>query len=243
MGYKKNSWYVMSKIIFSGLESSGKSLQLAMQMEKVVKRNAKWFQRTGQVRPIYSNMIFEPHFKKAAEDLGVPLLEWENLDDLIKISNADVFIDEVGNYFDSRSWPDLSLDVRRWITQGAKAGVEIYGAAQDFAQVDLAFRRLVNELWHVNKMIGSRRPSPTKPPVKRIWGLCSMRELNPRGYKEDKKEFENDSFFPRFFFIRRYYCEIFDTLQFIKRSKPATMKHSERFCEDEVCGFKKVIHA
>jgi len=232
----------MSKIIFAGLESSGKSLQLARQAEKIVLRNAKWREQSGIVRPIYSNMIFSQDFKDGATELGIPILEWENLDDLVKISNADVFIDEVGNYFDSRSWTDLSLDVRRWITQGAKAGVEIYGAAQDFAQVDIAFRRLVNELWQVTKLIGSPRPAATKPPVKRIWGVCLMRELDPRAYKEDEKRFASDSLLPKFFFIRRFYCEIFDTLQFIKKTKPATMKHVERFCEDPACGFKKVSH-
>jgi len=232
----------MSKVVFAGLESSGKSLQLAMQAEKIVLRNAKWREDSGIVRPIYSNMIFSKDFKQGAKDLGVPLLEWENLDDLVKISNADVFIDEIGNYFDARSWPDLSLDIRRWITQGAKAGVEIYGAAQDFAQVDIAFRRLVNELWQVTKLVGSARPAATKPPVKNIWGVCLMRELDPRGYKEDEKRFASDSILPKFFLIRRYYCEIFDTLQFIKKTKPATMKHVERFCEDAGCGFKKVSH-
>jgi len=232
----------MSKIIFSGLESSGKSLRLAMEAERLVLRNAKWREKSGKIRPIYSNMEFSQSFSNGATELGIPLRYWENLDDLVQISNADVIIDEVGNYFDSRLWPDLSQDARRWITQGAKAGVEIYGAAQDFAQVDIAFRRLVNELYHISKLLGSPRPAPTKPPVEKIWGVCIMRELDPRGYKEDEKRFASDSLLPKFFFIQRQYCEIFDTSQFIKKSKPATLKHVERFCEDDKCGFKKISH-
>jgi len=50
------------KVIFSGLESSGKSLKLAMTVVDLVHRNAKWNKITGKSRPIVSNMRFSPHF-------------------------------------------------------------------------------------------------------------------------------------------------------------------------------------
>jgi len=181
-------------------------------------------------------------FDHVTKELGVPISYWKNLDELIGYDNCDIIIDEVGTYFDSRLWSDLSLDVRRWLTQGAKSGIEIYGSAQDFAQVDLAFRRLVNHLYHITKMLGSARPSATKPPVKRIWGICSMRELNPREYKEDKKSFDKTQLFPSFFFIERKYCEIFDTTQKIARSTAPPYKHIERLCEADNCGYHRTIH-
>jgi len=231
------------KVIFSGLESSGKSLKLAMVATELVERNSKWAEKTGTQRPIYSNLKFAPHFKEYAESKNVPIYYWENLDDLILVEQADVFIDEVGNYFDSRLWADLPLDARRWLTQGAKSGVEIYGTAQDFAQVDKAFRRLVNHLYHIRKIIGSRRPSATKPPVKHIWGVCLVNELNPQQYNEEKSKFENMSVLDfELFYIERDFCEIFDTTQKIERSKPPLMKHIERVCELPTCGIHKVSH-
>jgi len=231
------------KIIYSGLESSGKSLRLAKVTSDIVVRNSKWKKESGKERPILSNLVFKEGFYEwATKIMGVPIIYWQNLDDLIKYDNADIIIDEVGTYFDARLWSDLSLDVRRWLTQGAKTGIEIYGSAQDFAQIDLAFRRLVNNLYHITKLVGSARPSPTKPPVKRIWGLCSMRELNPREYKEDKKSFDKTSLFPSFFFIEREYCEIFDTTQKIVRSTSQPYKHIERSCELDSCGFHRQIH-
>lgn len=232
------------KIIFSGLESSGKSLRLAMEAVDIVHRNSKWREQSGIVRPLCSNIEFSKSFYDLATEKGVPIIYWENLDDLVSFSNADIIIDEVGNYFDSRLWADLSLDVRRWLTQGAKSGIEMYGSAQDFAQVDKAFRRLVNHLFDITKVIGSPRPSPTKPPVKSIWGVCMMKELDPRGYNEDNKKFVGSGLFslPKFFLISRSYCEIFDTTQKIKRSKPALLKHEERFCSDPDCTFHKVVH-
>jgi len=231
------------KVIFSGLESSGKSLRLAKVTADLIHRNSEWFKKNGTTRPIISNLKFTEQFHNwATQEMMVPIIYWENLDELIRYKNADIIMDEVGTYFDSRLWSDLSLDVRRWLTQGAKTGIEIYGSAQDFAQVDLSFRRLVNNLYHITKLFGSGRPSPTKPPIKKIWGLCSIRELNPREYKEDKKTFDKTQIFPSFFFIERQHCEIFDTTQEIQRSKSQPLKHIERECEDIKCGFQKLTH-
>lgn len=230
------------KVIYSGLESSGKSLRLAKVVADLVYRNSKWYEKSGKQRAIISNLKFSDDFMQWAKDMQVPVSYWKDLDELIDYRDVDIIIDEVGTYFDSRLWADLSLDVRRWLTQGAKTGVEIYGSAQDFAQVDLAFRRLVNHLYHITKLVGSGRPSPTKPPIKRIWGICSMKELNPREYKEDKKSFDKTSLFPSFFLIQRRYCEIFDTTQKIDRSAPPAYKHIERFCGNENCSFHKTVH-
>jgi len=230
------------KVIFSGLEGSGKSYKLATVVCNIAYRNSEWFKTTGTKRPIASNMKFSNEFHSFLVDkLQVPVIYWENLDELIKLDSCDIFIDEVGNYFDSRMWTELSLDVRRWLTQGSKMGIELYGSAQDFAQIDKAFRRLVNELVHITKMFGSRRPSATKPPVKRIWGLCMERQLDPLGYDEDKKQF-SQSGLPSFFFLEKIYCDIFDTTQKITRSKLMPFKHIERGCELENCPFHKVMH-
>lgn len=232
----------MSKIIFSGLESSGKSLQLAMLTSEIAYRNSDWKKKSGVTRSIASNLRFsKSFFDFVTIELEIPIIYWDNIDELIKLQDCDVLIDEVGNYFDSRMWTDLSLDARRWLTQGAKSGIEIYGTAQDFAQVDKAFRRLVNELIHITKIVGSRRPSNTKPPVNYIWGICMKRHLDPLGYEEDKKQFQANGL-PSFFFISKKYCEIFDTTQKILRSKPMPYKHQEKTCELDNCGFMKVTH-
>lgn len=231
------------KVIYSGLESSGKSLRLAMCAAFLVRRNAKWNKITGVSRPIISNMYFSKSFQLWAGEMGVELKYWKDLEELIGYNEADIICDEVGNYFDARMWADLSLDVRRWLTQGAKTGIEFYGGAQDFAQVDKAFRRLVQpgDLIHITKVIGSPRPAATKPPVRRIWGLCTAQKLNPDGYDEDKKKFQGTGF-PSFFFIRKEFCEIFNTSQKIVKSKPPPLKHIERECGDAGCTFYKVQH-
>jgi len=238
----------MAKYVYSGLEGSGKSLKLASVVKRLVKRNSKWFTRTGIARPIVSNMKFSEEFEEFARESHIPVKYWDNLDELIRVDNADVIIDELGNYFDSRLWADLSLDVRRWLTQGSKCGVDIYGSAQDFAQVDKSFRRLVDSLHEIRKIIGSPRPAVTKPPVKRIWGVCFAFAINPRSYKEDEKEYES-GWFPSVFFIHREDCEIFNTGQKILRSKHPAMRHEIHRCEHHVesggngeCNFCRIVH-
>jgi len=234
----------MSKVIYTGLESSGKSLRLAMKMNEIGLRNAKWRKKSGIARAIAPNFKLTPMFEDVIRnEYGLEIIYWEDIDDLIKLKECDVFIDEVGNYFDARNWSDLSRDAKKWITQGAKMGLEIYGAAQDFAQVDIAFRRLVNELYMITKLFGSARPSNTKPPIKRIWGLCFSRALDPRGYKEDEKKFEPISAFAwSFFLIERQYTQLFDTNAEIKNTRPSKKRHIVYTCMNADCDWEHVKH-
>jgi len=239
------------KVIYSGLESSGKSLRLAMLSTDLVHRNAKWAKITGRPRPIWSNMAFTQKFNEYAKKRGIELKYWRDLDELVKLDEADIICDEVGNYFDSRGWENLSLDVRRWLTQGAKTGIEFYGGAQDFAQVDIAFRRLVmdGDLKMIRKVAGSRRPAKTKPPVRRIWGICVMWDMDAQGYDEKNRSFSSGWIPSSIFLIRRKFCEIFDTNQKIALGQLPLMRHQVRFCEkcvekggDGTCSFCKVFH-
>jgi len=227
------------KTIFAGLEDSGKSLQLAMTVTELVERNAKWLAITGKPREIVSNLEFKDEFLNwATIEKGVPVRYWKDLAELPELTECDLIVDEVGTYFDSRSFKDLPLEIRLWLAQASKLGVDIYGSAQDFAQVDISFRRLTNQLYHITKLAGSHRPSATRPPVKRIWGICTVRELDPVAYDEDSKKFSNKGMFPSFFFIQKKYTDIFDTQKRIAKSAPPPYKHIERKCSDPKCNFE-----
>jgi len=228
------------KICWTGKESSGKSLKLARVAKDLVIRNYKWAKQSGIVRPIASNLRFSETFEEYAKKHNIPIIYWNNLDHLIALKDCDVIIDEIPNYFDARGWKELNLNVRRWMTQGAKAGIEMYCSAQDFAQVDIAFRRLINHLYKVTKVIGSRRPSATKPPITKIWGICAIAEIDPLRFDEVNEKFNRISTFPSIFFITKENCEIFDTKQIIEISDPLNLEHTRRDCLE--CGYKQVIH-
>jgi len=224
------------KTVYTGLESSGKTLKMAMKAVEVLERNIKWKEQSGITRPIMANMQFSEEFHMVAKNNGIPIHIFQHTYEFPMMRNCDIFIDEIGTYFDSRLWADLPLDVRRWTAQSTKLGCEIYGAAQDFAQVDLSFRRLVNNLFLIQKIAGSRRPSATKPPVKHIWGLCLAWQLDPRNYEEDNKKVIE--FIPNAFFIEKKYCGIFNTLQEIAMSDAPPLRKIVRVCPED--GYTKV---
>jgi len=227
------------KIIYTGAEGSGKSYKMAQTAGELVERNARWLKRTGKPRKIVSNLQFQPWFEEFAAERSVPIRYWKDLEVLPSLTECDLLIDEAGAYFDSRTFKDLPLDVRLWLAQADKLGVDIFGTAQDFAQVDVSFRRLIsganNALYLIDKIAGSQRPSATKPLSKKIWGVCTMREIDPVGYNEDTKKFANKGVFPRVFFIRKEICAVFDTNLRIAKSAPPPLKHVERKCVVEGC--------
>jgi len=231
----------MGKIIWTGLEDSGKTYMLAVASVKIAKRNAKLQETTGVIRPIISNLPYSKEFHDLCKELNVVVENWKDLEDLLKLperypGGGDIFIDEVGTYFDSRTFKDLPLDIRLLLAQFSKLGFDMYGAAQDFAQVDVAFRRLTNQLFYVRKLMGSGRPAKSKPPIKFIWGFCTLKEMDPIGYDEKMMQFNQKSVFPRPFFLRKDYCEVFDTNKRIPKSAPPPFKHIARHCEIEGCG-------
>jgi len=206
------------KLIYVGKESSGKSLMLAKKAHDLVDRNSKWFEKTGIPRPIYTNSPFAGEFVDYASSVNVPIKNWTDLNDILGIEEADIFIDEIIKYFDARNWTNLSLEAKHWLTQGAKSGIHVYGACQDFSQVEKQFRLLCNEVYQIIKVIGSPRPMKTRPQVKRVWGICMIRQINPSSFKGDTTTMESIGW-PSFFTIRREDTDIFDTSLRIKSSK------------------------
>lgn len=192
-------------------------------------------------------MALSQSFLDKAKEYGIPIRFWKNLDDIVYQTECDVFIDELLKYFDARRWADLGIDAKHWLSQGAKSGVNVYASAQDFSQVDKSFRLLVNEVFHITKIIGSRRPMKTAPPVKFVWGLCWVREVDPRSFKGDSVTMETMGL-PSIFPIQQSDCDIFDTNAKVIPSDLPKLKHEVRYCEhygkgEGSCTFCKTSHS
>jgi len=230
--------------VFTGRAGAGKSLSMAEQLLVILNRNYKYFKRSKQIRPVYSNLRINPdiidHYKNLYDtpDQKEFLNYFIDSDELLEIKNADVFIDEIGTYFDAQEYKNMSPQLKRWIQQHRKRGVEIWATAQDFAQLDKSFRRLTDTVKYNTKLIGSRDVSATKPPPKWIWGLIIQRTINPTDYEEDNKSSQAKGFMP--FLITRKKTEVFDTTQDISPTYKSLFKHMDRNCPD--CGFKKAVH-
>jgi len=225
-------------VIFTGLPGSGKSYKLGQTAVSVLYRNRRIFERTGVRRLLYTNLQLSEGVEKEFEGF---ILYWNDLRQLTPLRDVDVLIDEVATYFDARLWETLSLEMRRWLAQHRKFGIEIYGTAQDFAQVDKAFRRLTSDLIYLTKIIGSSDISATKPKPRFIWGVSLVRTLDPTRYDEEKSKFATDGI-PKFMIITKAGTEIFDTRAEVKLSSALPLKHIQRVCELPNCGYHKVQH-
>jgi len=198
------------KVIYTGLESSGKSLLLSQAAEKIRIRNANWFRKTRLPRTMFFNMPMSEKFKESVERCGIIYREYRQLEEILFTEEADIFIDEILKFFPANGSSSLSNEQLHFLTQGAKSGIHIYGTSQDFSQVHKQFRRLVTEVYIVTKIVGSRRPMKTAPPAKRIWGLCYMRSVDPQRFNGDMVEMKSTGL-PRIFAIRKEDCERYDT--------------------------------
>jgi len=227
------------KRIFVGLESSGKSYLSVRESVFNLYRNHEWFKATGVVRPIRGNLAWGDKFYALAEKLQVPVLPWKHLAELPTLQGCDLYIDELATYFDSRTYKDLTLDIRLWLAQAEKMGVQIVGCAQDFGQVDVSFRRLCKEVFEVQKRFGSARPHPSIPSKSFVWGLISAWRLDPRSFMGEQTEMKQLDFFPANFLIRKKYVDMFDTGLRVQLSDPTPLTHVRRYCEDPTCEYHK----
>lgn len=205
------------KVAFTGLESSGKSLQLSIQADLALKRNIKWMKKREKLglefvpRTMCFDSPMSEKFVKQIEDAGCKYMKFSSLMDILYLQQADIFINEIIKYFPASGSQPLTNEQMDFLTQGAKSGVFLYFASQDFSQAHKQFRLLCNEVYVVTKIIGSRRPILSGPPVNKIWGLCTLRKVNPATFKGDSVSMESMGL-PIPFFINKEDTERFDTL-------------------------------
>jgi len=227
-------------IIISGLPGSGKSLETARVSIDTLWRNHKYHKKTGILRLLYSNIRFSSHIEKEYAEY---IRYWVDPAELVKLKDVDVVWDEMATHMDATQWQNMSLELKRWLQQHRKFGIDIYGNTQDFTQIDKSARRLSGTLYHCTKIIGSRDISATRPPVKHPWGVIFIRSIDPQNYDESKSPSQQQSGgLPAIRFIRKEYVQAFDTRQEIGVGKYPPLRHIGRDCELPNCPYHKVIH-
>lgn len=229
--------------ITEGSPGQGKSLYTASLTLRLLARNVKWWKKSGIKRKVSSNIKLSPEIESIYQDF---LEYWVDSRELVKKRDCDIVWDEIATELDSRNWVNLDDEMKRFLSQYRKRGVDIYANTQDFSMIDARARLMITHVRTLTKVIGSADPSPTKPPIKNIWGLIMIRDVeNYRETSPDKKKY---GWFPSFMLITRDLCEVYDTRQDIKLGELPRLKHQVRKCEfyDEEgheCKFCKVIHS
>lgn len=224
------------KIIYTGLESSGKSLLMARQILITLKRNKNWQKKYGFTRPVYLNLKLSKNIEKEYPRF---IYYFKDVKEIIGKTGCDIFHDEISSHFSALKKEPLPLKVNRWLRQGAKQGVHYYATAQEFHDVHLDFRRRCKNAYQITKLFGTDRGGENLPPVNSIWGVCSVKQLVIHPYNELNPEFQFHSFFP-FLLFGKSLCHTFDTHQVIDPSEEQPLEHRERICHD--CGTKIISH-
>jgi len=228
------------KVVWTGLESSGKSLLLSARSEDVRVRNAKYVKRGIKPRIMAFNTPMSTDFQHSVTASGVRYATYDSWDTLMRLGEGiDIFCDELLKLVPQKGSDPLPLDVLDYITQCSKRGIHMYCASQDFSQVHKQFRLLVNEVFIVTKVIGSRRPMKSAPPVKNIWGLCIVRQVEPASFKGDSVTMKSIGF-PWPFFIRERDTRRFDTSFKIELTRLPVKKLRKQIEECDEDGFKRV---
>lgn len=224
--------------IVEGMPGQGKSLFMAKRALDLIERNKKLTEKYPELpkRTLYSNI----RFAKWVEDwAGDYLAYWSDTSQLVKLRDVDVIWDEIATELDSRNFMNLSDELKRFLSQYRKRGIDIYANTQDFSMIDARARLMITATYSLKKFLGSRDISVTKPPPKKvhgiifIWSVSNWKEVEP----EKKKYSWLDS---RFFFITKHLVSVYDTTQDIPVGNPPPLRHEVRKCED--CGKEVVYH-
>jgi hypothetical protein len=225
----------------TGLTSQGKTLELARTCYKLLYRNSKWYRKTGKIRQIAVNF---PIAVEVYNEFPGMIKRWYEIQELPHLAECDVMWDEVANGMESSNWANLDSDIKVFLRQHAKRGIDIYGTTQRWGSVDISFRSLVDEMFVAHKLIGSRRPSATKPQVKSPWGIIWLEEMKQDSFVKDKLESAGMLGW-RCMFITKDLCNLYDTRYEVPQAKFSPLKHIERFCEVTNCGYHtvgKILH-
>lgn len=206
--------------IIEGKPGQGKSLYTARLARSLIKRNKKYYSKSGVKRKVYSNIKFSEKFEQESEGF---LAYWSSTEEITKLKDCDLLWDEIATELDSRSFANLSEALKRFLSQYRKRGVDIYANTQDFSMIDMRARLMVTRVATLWKVVGSGDPSATKPVIKRIWGLVVVSEVQE--ILNDTPHKKKYSFFGHsFFLIDREDIEIYDTRQDIPLSPPLPIK-------------------
>jgi len=231
--------------VCEGPPGQGKSLYTAQVVKRLALRNQKWHLAGNPRREIWSNIKFSPEFEDKFRGF---IRYWTDTSELVKLRDCDIVWDEIATELDSRNWANLTTELKRFLSQYRKRGIDIYANTQDFSMVDHRARLMISGVRTLTKILGSRDISATKPAPKVIWGLVMIRDVvNYRETEPEKKKFE---LVPSFMLIEKEKVEIYDTRQDIAVGEPPPLAHVVRYCArhklvggDGSCDHCKVLHS
>lgn len=268
-------WFV---IVFAP-PGNCKSLEQARLSYNLIKEYYKFEKKYPQLqkRFLYTNQYLNPKieiFAKALTDRK--LLYWDSAEQLKYcpvvhcykgelphlLHDCDLFCDEGATLFPATGKgqdDDMPMWLKKMLAQHRHNSVRVMLLTQDFMSVNIMARRVCWEAWLMEKVIGSRDPSPSLPPVRFIWGVYRQRKIDPelvkkdvvelrliiKGDKKKKEELQKLKLIglPKLHLITKFKCFLFDTLQNVKEFRiKRDLEHIEVACKHVPCGYVHKTH-
>jgi len=236
-----------------GEPGSGKSIAQAELVLELLKRSVKIEKKyKGKVkemtfpREVWCNFHLSPNLTAKYKDRLVLWHNWEQMvfTDYPKNSivrrNFDCIWDEIAVEIPADRWKDTDLELRRFFAQHRKRGIEIYANSQDWKMVDINARRMIHRVHETIKVLGSRDPSATLPPIQKPWGIILKWDIDKELIKESQAEKKKVGFLPGLTFISKKLVNAYDTTEDIAATE-RILKHSTRKCG--ICNFERTFHS
>lgn len=215
---------------WTGKQSAGKSQLLAVHAVQVYYRNVAWIIKRKKMgcdffpRTMAFDSPMSDEFVKMVESAGLVYVHFRTFNDIMPLVEIDIFIHEIVSWFPQRGSEPLLPEQVEFLSQCDKEGIEIYFCTQDFSLVHKQFRLHVTNLKLVFKLIGSRRPTRSSPPVKHIWGVVLCWDLDPSSFNGDDVSIERQSLMPSFYLINREDTQLYNTSYRVKGVKKPDVK-------------------
>lgn len=267
--YKKPETERWWTIIYYGARGSGKSLHQAKLADSVLKYLDWLYLNKPKLKQA---IVFSVQkFNQEIEDkyLGHRLFYWKDAGDLRycprincwkgenkhRLHGAYIFFDDMATILPADNWAQTPIWFRKTFAQARHFGIRIVANMQDPFSVDVNFRRYTDMAFRFRKIIGSKDPDETKPPVKFIWGIYHRRKIKASllwamgdmnddeiiAFRQKQKQMSkisgNISLYKDIWkgsthLITRKACELYDTTQDVPEYKPKGYSHSELGCID-----------
>jgi len=146
----------MSITMHTGRPGTGKTFNLVKDALKLLRNgeivysNFKiYWNGHKEERTRFKKFLVWIKIKKEWKDYPASNLRyWKKLEDLYRIEEGTILIDEAHVYMNSRRWKDLPEEMEKKLAQHRKDGLHIIGTVQSVNRLDTIFRELI-DFWYV----------------------------------------------------------------------------------------------
>lgn len=221
--------------VYTGLPGSGKTVQLVQKCVDTLQRNATLYKKYNVIRKVYTNLPLSPFIVKKASFL---LEQFKDIYSMPQWKDCDIFIDELAVYFDSHDWERLPQEIKAYLRLHRHYKVQITAVAQDFLTVDKSFRRLVNHLYHINRIMGFGEPTLDKPNPKRPWLFSWYAEVKQEHYEIEKEHYQYIPMTRSYELYRKKNFCLYDTHADLPEQPLPPLRKIVRTCPED--GYKRV---